>query len=55
MKVKELIEALQRHLKDNDDHDGEVTVECEHQGDGLFNHVIFVDGDIVESWDVEDE
>ena len=55
MKVKELIQALVSYLEANKNHDAEVTVECEHQGNGVFNHAILVDGDILESWDVEDE
>ena len=45
MTVGELIAALQEV-----DADALVTVECEHQGEGTFTHVVYAGSDLVASW-----
>ena len=50
MTVRELIEELERV----ENKDAKVTVDSQHQGEGVFNHSIQADDDLVASWDVDD-
>lgn len=50
MTVRELIKELEGVVNQ----DAQVTVECEHQGDGVFNHAVHADEQVVGSWDVDD-
>ena len=49
MTVQEILEELARHRPD-----AQVIVTCESQGDGVFCHEIFADGDLVAAWETEE-
>ena len=51
MTVRELVYELSKM----GDQGATVTVECESLGDGVFNHAVLADGDLVASWDLGDE